>query len=86
MVMGGAVAGAVASPPAVVPSEAEKGLAGTGTGTGVGPAAKGPGAKEDVVSEEFWEDLRGFVLQRIRNEKEAERLVGVFKAAWEKER
>lgn len=79
MLMGGAVGGTpVASPPAVAPTEAEKGLG--------GPAAQGPNGKEVVASAEFWDDLKGFVVQRIRNEEEGEKLVGVFKAAWEKSR
>ncbi|KAL6708226.1 hypothetical protein ACN47E_003410 [Coniothyrium glycines] len=96
MIMGGAVAGAgvgagatgatspvsvgtpVQSPPAVAPSEAEKGLSG-----GAGAAAVGPSGKEVVATEEFWGDLSNFVLQRIRDEAEGERLVGVFKSAWE---
>ena len=84
MVLGGATAGGtpVQSPPAVAPSEAEKGLA----GQGAGPAAQGPSGKDVVAGPEFWDDLRGFVLQRIRDEKEGERLVGVFKGAWEKDR
>ncbi|KAF2865035.1 cell-cycle control medial ring component [Massariosphaeria phaeospora] len=89
---GGGDAGAVASPPAVVPSEAEKGLgAGTGAGAaeedaGTASTAQGPSGREVVAGAEFWDDLKGFVLQRIRDEREAERLVKVFKAAWEQER
>lgn len=83
MVMGGAVASPAAgtpvtSPPAVAPpSEAEKGLAGDA------PVAVGPSGKEVVATEEFWGDLQNFVLQRIKDEHESERLVGVFKGAWE---
>ncbi|KAF2474138.1 uncharacterized protein BDR25DRAFT_301610 [Lindgomyces ingoldianus] len=80
MVMGGATP--VASPPAVAPpTEEEKGL-----GVGRGLAAQEPSGKSVVESEEFWGDLRGFVLQRIRDEKEADRLLGVFRGAWEKDR
>ncbi|KAF2181703.1 hypothetical protein K469DRAFT_637789 [Zopfia rhizophila CBS 207.26] len=78
MLMGGATATAVASPPAVAPTEDEKGLR--------GPAAQGPSGKDVVAKEEFWEDLKGFVVQRVRDEKEGERLVGVFRRAWEKDR
>jgi len=88
MVMGGAVAGGtpVASPPAAVPSEAEKGLAGDKfEGGGTVPAAQGPSGKE-VVNDEFWQDLRGFVVQRIRDEKEGDKMLGVFKSAWESDR
>jgi ubiquitin-like protein 4 len=82
MIMGGGVTTGgtpVTNPPAVAPSEAEKGL-------GAGPAAQGPSGKEVVASSEFWEDLKGFVVQRIRDEQEGQRLVSVFKAAWEKDR
>jgi hypothetical protein len=79
MVLGGATPTApVASPPAVAPSESEKGLG--------GPAAQGASGKEVVVTAEFWEDLKGFIVQRIRDESEGARLAGVFKAAWEKGR
>ncbi|KAF2128600.1 hypothetical protein P153DRAFT_342487 [Dothidotthia symphoricarpi CBS 119687] len=85
MVMGGAVAAGtsggggtpVQSPPASVPTESEKGLASGGA------AAVGPSGKELVATDEFWGDLQNFVLQRIKDEAESERLVGVFKAAWE---
>ncbi|PVI02781.1 hypothetical protein DM02DRAFT_612756 [Periconia macrospinosa] len=92
MVMGGATAAGVssssspvASPPAVAPTEAEKGLGGGGAaGETSAPAAQGPSGKEVVASEAFWEDLHGFIVQRIRDEKEGGRLVGVFREAWEK--
>jgi hypothetical protein len=79
MVLGGATpATPVASPPAVAPSESEKALG--------GPAAQGPSGKEVVATAEFWDDLKGFVVQRIRDESEGARLASVFKAAWEKDR
>lgn len=81
MVMGGAIGTPVQSPPAVAPSEVEKGL-----GSASGPTAQGPSGKEVVAGSEFWDDLKGFVIQRIRDEDEGQRLVGVFKAAWEKNR
>lgn len=91
MVLGGAVATPVQSPPAVAPGEEEKGLAGVGLVGDEGesktetPGAQGPSGKA-VVNEGFWEDLQGFVVQRIRDEKEGERMVGVFKNAWDRER
>jgi hypothetical protein len=92
MILGGAVSTPVTSPPAVAPSEADKGLGSTragdvemsGTDT-VGSVAQGPSGKEVVGGEEFWSDLRGFVVQRLRDEKEGERLVDVFRRAWEVE-
>ncbi|KAF2823838.1 hypothetical protein CC86DRAFT_355121 [Ophiobolus disseminans] len=87
MVMAGATASPtpggtpVTSPPVAAPSEAEKGL-GSGSAEG-GPAAQGPSGKEVVATEEFWSDLKNFVMQRTRDEVEAERLTGLFKGAWE---
>ncbi|KAF1972218.1 hypothetical protein BU23DRAFT_555254 [Bimuria novae-zelandiae CBS 107.79] len=92
MVLGGAGAGAagspsagspIQSPPAVAPGEEEKGL-GSQTAAPVHSVAQGPSGKE-VVNEEFWSDLKGFLLQRIRDEKEGERMFTTFKSAWEKE-
>ncbi|KAH5832372.1 hypothetical protein HBI96_013270 [Parastagonospora nodorum] len=83
MIMGGAVASPAAgtpvtSPPAVAPSEAEKGLAGEAA-----PVAVGPSGKEVVATEEFWSDLKNFVMQRTKDEAEAESLTKVFRGAWE---
>jgi hypothetical protein len=85
MVMGGATATStagtpVASPPAVAPSEAEKGLGGDADSA---PVAQGPSGKEVVATDEFWADLKNFVMQRTRDETEAEWLAGIFKKAWE---
>ncbi|KAF1362127.1 hypothetical protein EJ07DRAFT_163986 [Lizonia empirigonia] len=87
MVMGGVTAAGAstpsgespaASPAAVAPSESDKGLAGAGANASVGAAggaaAVGPSGKEN------------FVLQRIKDEQEGERLVGVFRKAWEADR
>jgi hypothetical protein len=90
MVMGGAVASPAAgtpvtSPPAAAPSEADKGLASAST-EGLskgGPAAIGPSGKDVVATEEFWSDLKNFVMQRTKDEAEAERLTKVFRGAWE---
>lgn len=87
MVMGGAVASPatggtpVTSPPAAAPSEADKGLAGGSVESA--RAAVGPSGKEVVDTEEFWGDLKNFVMQRTKDEAEAERLTKVFRGAWE---
>ena len=76
------------SPPAVAPpTESEKGLASAGethagTATGTAGATAGSG-KEVVATEEFWGDLKNFVLQRTKDADESERLLGVFRGAWE---
>jgi hypothetical protein len=87
MVMGGATSASsaagtpVTSPPAVAPSETEKGLAG-GSADG-GSAAQGPSGKEVVATDEFWSDMKHFIMQRTRDEVEAERLAKLFRGAWE---
>jgi hypothetical protein len=91
MVMGGATAASpatgttpVTSPPAVAPpSEAEKGLAGASTEHMPAPAAQGPSGKEVVATDEFWSDMKHFIMQRTKDEAEAERLAKIFKQAWE---
>jgi len=36
-----------------------------------------------VESSAFWDDLRGFLLQRVREEKQADELFSLFLRAWE---
>ena len=44
----------------------------------------GTGKKEGVLATgEFWEDLRGFLLQRVGDEGLAQEALGVFRGAWE---
>ena len=35
-----------------------------------------------LSSEDFWSDLRGFLAQRIKDEDDAEKLVSLFRSAW----
>lgn len=44
--------------------------------------AQGQSGKEVLDTKEFWDDLRGFLLQRIRDEKTAGDLTDTFQAAW----
>lgn len=37
-----------------------------------------------LQTEEFWMDLSGFLSQRLRDQKEGERLAGAFREAWRK--
>lgn len=94
MVMAGAAAASgspaaggtpVTSPPAVAPpTESEKGLASAGeSSAGASVAAGAVSGKDIVATDEFWGDLKTFILQRTKDAEEGERLVGVFKAAWE---
>ncbi|KAL2004638.1 hypothetical protein VTN00DRAFT_3374 [Thermoascus crustaceus] len=49
-------------------------------------AAQGPSGEEVLKSDAFWDDLRGFLAQRIKDETEATRLKELFKKAWEEGR
>lgn len=39
---------------------------------------------EVLKTDAFWSDLKGFLVQRLKDEKEGERVWGVFKAAVDK--
>ncbi|KAJ5114190.1 hypothetical protein N7456_002724 [Penicillium angulare] len=45
-------------------------------------AAVGPNGAEVVRTEEFWNDLQGFLEQRVKDGQEAKRLAVLFKEAW----
>lgn len=50
----------------------------------VEPKVVAPGAisgKDVLATEEFWEDLGGFLTQRLKDEAEAERVVKLFRKA-----
>ncbi|MBE3041335.1 hypothetical protein IMZ48_01870 [Candidatus Bathyarchaeota archaeon] len=52
-------------------------------------AVRSPGAPEEkraVETEEFWGDLRGFLLQRVKDEREGGELYDLFRGAWEASR
>ena len=46
--------------------------------------AQGPSGEEVLGAEEFWADLRGFLLQRIRDEGKAGEVFETFRESWEK--
>ncbi|ESZ90071.1 hypothetical protein SBOR_9535 [Sclerotinia borealis F-4128] len=47
------------------------------------PVAQGPSGLETLAGEEFWGDLKGFLVQRLRNEEQGNRVYEVFQKAWE---
>jgi hypothetical protein len=47
------------------------------------PAAQGPSRTEVLGTGEFWEDLKGFLTQRLKDQGEGERVYGLFRKAWE---
>lgn len=46
------------------------------------PVAQGPSGQEVLGGEEFWTDLRGFLVQRIRDEGKAGEVFDAFKGSW----
>ncbi|KAH9883506.1 cell-cycle control medial ring component [Xylariomycetidae sp. FL2044] len=81
MVLGGAAAvGKKAD--ADTEGAGEKKSATDGTTKGAGSAAQGQSGAEVLETKEFWQDLRGFLLQRIRDEKMAGELSETFQSAW----
>ncbi|PSR83140.1 cell-cycle control medial ring component-domain-containing protein [Coniella lustricola] len=89
MVMGGAAAAAAATASAAAPADvslasaapAEDG-AGAGACAGTNPA-QGVSGEAVLQTDQFWTDLRGFLLQRIRDETVTEELFGKFLSSWE---
>lgn len=53
-------------------------------GANPGTVSQGPSAEEILRSEEFWGDLRGFLLQRVRDEEKAEEALNIFREGWSK--
>jgi hypothetical protein len=81
MVLGGTAAKSTTSPapsPAIEIPQPE--LAASTTGS----VAQGTSGAAVLKSKEFWDDLEGFLLQRVRDEGEAAKLAKLFKSSWEK--
>lgn len=76
MIMGGAAA---AAPGPARGSATDVG----GDSTAGGVVAQGSSGKAVLETEEFWNDLGGFLQQRIRDEAAAGELVGQFRGAWQ---
>ncbi|KZF20573.1 hypothetical protein L228DRAFT_284531 [Xylona heveae TC161] len=53
--------------------------------TGQGPVAQGLSGPDVLRTPAFWDDLKGYLTQRIRDEASSERVFGLFKSAVEKE-
>lgn len=78
MVLGGAAAAAPPGPKA----EENPAAAASETAT----TAQGTSGEAVLQTDAFWTDLRGFLSQRIRDEKITEELFGKFISSWESER
>jgi hypothetical protein len=73
---------------AVVEGEGDKmqgveGAAAAAAAADGAPVAQGLSGEGVLATGEFWEDLRGFLQQRVRDEAVAGEALGVFKGAWE---
>lgn len=77
MVLGGAAAAAAAVPAASAAPEAEQPVEGANP-------AQGTSGEAVLATDEFWTDLRGFLLQRIRDEKITEDLFAKFLSSCER--
>ena len=48
----------------------------------VAPVAQGKSGAEVLVEKEFWDDLQGFLMQRVRDQTVAESATKIFEDAW----
>lgn len=46
------------------------------------PAAQGPSGDEVLESEEFWNDLKNFLSQRLKNDGKADEVTKMFRQSW----
>lgn len=44
---------------------------------------QGPSGAELLAGTAFWEDLNGYLIQRLKSEEEGKKVFAIFKAAWE---
>lgn len=87
MVMGGAAAAspdASSSSPAAAAATSPK--AEEASAADAAPVAQGLSGEAVLETDAFWTDLRGFLLQRLRDEKMTEELFGKFLSSWESSR
>ncbi|OMP89323.1 hypothetical protein BK809_0006046 [Diplodia seriata] len=70
----------LASPPVAAPSQPEIEM-GEAPPVGSDTPEEG-GAAAIAQTDGFWADLKGFLVQRLKDEAEGERLAGVFREAW----
>lgn len=86
MVIGGAASVGSPSPASTPAADATVEAAATAAAAAVGSPAQGPSGEAVLQTDEFWTDLRGFLLQRLRDEKIAEDLFGKFLSSWDSSR
>ena len=47
------------------------------------PVAPEPSGTEVLRTDEFWEDLKGFLTQRLKDQGQGEKVCGLFRKTWE---
>jgi ubiquitin-like protein 4 len=52
-------------------------------GNDTAPVAQGPNGAELLRTEEFWDDLKAFLTQRLKDQGEGERVHITFRKAWD---
>lgn len=83
MVMGGGGVSAAPERAATPPVEAPQPVNEAGEVQGnEAPVVQG---REVLDTEEFWEDLRGFLVQRLRDDAEGRRVAAIFRGAFERD-
>lgn len=80
MIMGGAK---VVEPGAVAEKGEEEGQ---GQGQTTAKPVVGPSGEDVLETEAFWDDLQGFLMQRVKDVEEAKKLRALFKDAWSSSR
>jgi hypothetical protein len=79
MVMGGGAAGKATPSPAASPA-----IEIPQPDLPSAPVAQGPSGAELLKTAAFWDDLKGFLQQRLKDEGEAARLASLFQSSWQK--
>lgn len=76
------IGGAAAIPPAAEEGEGKQANA-AGAAAGTSSSSTEPVGTEALGTEEFWTDLKGFLMQRLKDENVAESMSSLFKSSWE---
>lgn len=66
-----------------VPEVTEAAAVGADAGTSEAPVAQGVSGEAVVETDEFWGDLKGWLLQRVRDEGVAAEALGCFRQGWQ---
>jgi ubiquitin-like protein 4 len=51
--------------------------------TAAASVAQGPSGTQVLATQDFWDDLKGFLTQRLKDQAEGQRVYGIFRKAWD---